>query len=129
MSAADHNDPPDIIATIKQGRIFAVRYNRTGPSCIGIKDENEEAAKRIVRYCDALFETFVKGVQCAVHENKYLFEKGANGKLLLADNGVENICQVLCTSITDEEDGSSVESPCVLSSHLKDAVCEDDEIT
>ena len=124
MSAADRHHQPGIITDTKQGRIFAVRYNRTGPSYDRIKDENEESAKRIVRYCDALFETFVKGVQCAVHENKYLFERGASAKLLLADNGMDNICQVLCTSITNEDDGSA-ESPCVLSSGLKDGICDD----
>lgn len=89
-----------------QGNIFAVSYETRVPRSddIAVKDENEEAAKRIVRYCDALFDTFLRGIRAAVESNKHLFDKetvGGEVQLLLAENGgAEKLCSKLCMKIS-----------------------------
>ena len=65
--------------TTTQGSIFAVSYQTRVPRSDDADDivngEKEEAAKRIVRYCDALFDTFLRGIRAAVESNKHLFDK------------------------------------------------------
>jgi hypothetical protein len=75
-----------------------VQYNGS-PLQDAIKDENCEAARRMVRHCDALYETFLRCVRCVLHEDANLFTEDANAKLLLADDGAEKICSDLCMSV------------------------------
>ena len=83
----------------EQGNIFAVRYTADTQKC----PKDRDAARRIVRHCDALYETFLRGVRCVVHEGSSLFSENSNAKLLLAEDGGDKICGDVCMSIVREE--------------------------
>lgn len=77
---------------VHQGNIFAVQHSRSSiaatPPAPGIKDENTEAARRILRFCDSLFDTFLQELQSVFEGNRHLFEEGIGdgATLLLADD-------------------------------------------
>lgn len=96
------SSPAAAAAHGEEGTIFSVRYNKA--SCCEdaiVKDENTEAAKSIVRRCDALFEGFLQDVRDVVLQNKHLFAEGARARLLLAEDGAEKICSELSMCITE----------------------------
>lgn len=103
----------------EQGNIFAVRYTcgiaaAPGTDAMSSADctRNTQAARHVVRHCDALYETFLRGVRSAVHGSHSLFGDGAEASLLIADEGAEKLCCDLCMSLTarqadeGEEQGS-----------------------
>lgn len=64
---------------------------------IVIKDENEEAAKKVVRHCEALFGTFVNGLKSVAAEEAHLFVDGLEGHEIVLSTAGEGAIRRLLT--------------------------------